>query len=47
MGIIRSALHGFLPFCLASLTETCSFWYDLKDLFTLLMLAEKVVLVDC
>ena len=25
----------FLPFSPVSLTELCSFWYDLKDLFTL------------
>ena len=25
----------------ASLTESCSFWYDLKDLFTLHKLADK------
>ena len=31
----------FLPF---SLTELCSFWYGLKDLFTLHTLADKVVL---
>ena len=28
-------LHGFLPFSLVSFTEFCSFWYSLKDLFTL------------
>ena len=27
-----------------SLTELCSFWYGLKDLFTLHKLADKVVL---
>ena len=27
-----------------SLTELCSFWYGLKDLFTLHKLAKKVVL---
>ena len=37
-------LHGFLPFSLVSLTELCSFWYGLKDLFTLHKLADKVVL---
>ena len=34
--------HGFLPFSLVSLTELCSFWYGLKDLFTLHKLADKV-----
>ena len=35
----------FLPFSGVSLTETCSFWYGLKDLFTLhmLLVADKVV----
>ena len=50
MEIFRSMLHGFLPFSLffffLSLTELCSFWYGLKDLFTLHKLADKVVL-DC
>lgn len=32
MGIFGSILHGFWPFSVASLTEPCSFWYDLKDL---------------
>ena len=36
----------FLPFSLVSLTELCSFWYGLKDLFTLHKSADKVVL-DC
>ena len=44
MEIFRSILHGFLTFSQVSLTELCSFWYGLKDLFTLLKLAEKVVL---
>ena len=34
----------FLPFSVVSLTELCSFWYGLKDLFTLHKLADKVVL---
>ena len=34
----------FLPFSPVSLTELCSFWYGLKDLFTLHKLATKVVL---
>ena len=38
-------LFFFLPFFfVVSLTELCSFWYDLKDLFTLHKLADKVVL---
>ena len=45
-GIYRSNLHGFLPFSPVSLTELCSFWYGLKDLFTLHKLEDKVVL-DC
>ena len=36
-------LHGFLPFSLVSLTELCSFWYGLKDLFTLHKSADKFV----
>ena len=35
----------FLPFSPVSLTELCSFWYGLKDLFTLHALADKVALV--
>ena len=34
----------FLPFSPVPLTELCSFWYGLKDLFTLRKLADKVVL---
>ena len=34
----------FLPFSPVSLTELCSFWYDLKDLFTLHKLADEVSL---
>ena len=44
MEIFRSILHGFLPFSPESFTELCSFWYALKDLFTLHTLADKVVL---
>ena len=44
MEIFRSMLHGFLPFSSVSLTELCSFWDGLKDLFTLHKLADKVVL---
>ena len=42
MEIYRSISHGFFPFSPVSLTELCSFWYGLKDLFTLHKLAEKV-----
>ena len=34
----------FLLVSPVSLTELCSFWYGLKDLFTLHKLAKKVVL---
>ena len=34
----------FLLLSPVSLTELCSFWYGLKDLFTLHKLAKKVVL---
>ena len=44
MEIFRSMLQGFLPFSKLSSTELCSFWYGLKDLFTLHKLADKVVL---
>ena len=44
MDIFESMLHGFLPFSLASLTERSSFWYGLKNLLTMLMLADKFVL---
>ena len=43
-GNFRSMLLGFLPFSLVSLTEVCSFWYGLKDLFTLHKLADKIFL---
>ena len=43
-GNFRSMLPGFLPFSLVSLTEVCSFWYGLKDLFTLHKLADKIFL---
>ena len=46
MEIFRSMSHGFFLLSLVSLTELCSFWYGLKDLFTLHKLADKVVL-DC
>ena len=44
MKFLWSTLQGFLPFSPVSLTELCSFWYGLKDLFTLHKLADKVVL---
>ena len=46
MEIFRSMLDGFCPFSPVSLTdrELCSFWYGLKDLFTLHKLADKVAL---
>ena len=44
METIRSMLNGFCPFSPVSLTELCSFWYGLKDLFTLHKLADKVAL---
>ena len=40
----RSISHVFLLLSPVSLTELCSFWYGLKDLFTLHKLADKVVL---
>ena len=44
MVIFRSTLNGcLLFFSLASLTESRSFWYRVKDLFTLHNLADKVV----
>ena len=44
MEIFRSMSRGFFFFFLVSLTELCSFWYGLKDLFTVHKLAKKVVL---
>ena len=35
MEIFRSMSRGFLLVSPVSLTELCSFWYGLKDLFTL------------
>ena len=43
MEIFSSMFHGFLPFCLVSLTELGPFWYGLKHLFTLHKLAGKVI----
>ena len=51
--VVKQDFHGsfwvnvtwfFFPFSPVSLTESCSFWYGLKDLFTLHKLADKVVL---
>ena len=47
--VVKKDFHGnfwvnvtwFLPFSLVSLTESCSFWYGLKDLFTLHKLADE------
>ena len=44
MEIFRSISRGFLLLSPVSLTELCSFWYGLKDLFTLHKLEKKVVL---
>ena len=44
MEIFRLMSHGFLLLSPVSLTELCSFWYGLKDLFTLHKLVDKVVL---
>ena len=49
--VVKKDFHGnfwvnvtwFLPFSPVSLTESCSFWYGLNDLFTLHKLADKVV----
>ena len=43
-GNVQVNVTWFLPFSPVSLTELCSFWYGLKDLFTLHKLADKVVL---
>ena len=42
MEIFRSMSRGFLLLSPVPLTELCSFWYGLKDLFTLHKLAKKV-----
>ena len=44
MVIFRSMSRGFLLLSPVTLTELCSFWYGLKDLFTLHKLAKKIVL---
>ena len=41
-GDLQVNLTCFLPFSPVSLTELCSFWYGLKDLFTLHKLADNV-----
>ena len=49
--VVEQDFHGnfqvnvtwFLPFSPVSLTELCSFWYGLKDLFTLHTSPDKVV----
>ena len=43
MEFYRSILHGFLPFSPVSLSELCSFWYGLKDLFSLHKSEDKFV----
>ena len=42
MAIFRSMLHVFFSFSPVSLIELSSFWYGLKELFTLHTLADKV-----
>ena len=43
-GDFRSVLHGFfLAVSPVSLTELCSFWYSLIDLFSLHKLVDKAV----
>ena len=44
MAIFGSMFYGFVPFSPVSLTELGAFWYGLKDLFALHMLADKVAL---
>ena len=44
MEIFRLMSHGFLFLSPVSLTDLCSFWYGLKDLFTVHKLEDKVVL---
>ena len=43
-GNFQGNVSWFLPFSPVSLTELCSTWYGLKDLFTPQKLADKVVL---
>ena len=43
-GDFRSVLNGiFLAVSPVSLTELCSFWYNLSDLFSLHKLVDKAV----
>ena len=50
--VVEQDFHGnfqvnvtwFFAFFSVSLTELCSFWYGLKDLYTLHKLVDKVVL---
>ena len=42
IGKFGSTIQGFLPFSRASLTQSCLFWYGLKDLFSLLKLDDEV-----
>ena len=44
MEIFRSMLHVFLPLSPVSLTELSSFWYGLKDLFTITSYQAKLSL---
>ena len=44
MEIFRSKSRGFLLVSPVSVTELCSFWYGLKDLFTLHKSVEKLSL---
>ena len=43
MEIFRSMSRGFLLLSPVSLSELCSFWYGLKDLFSLHKSADKFV----
>ena len=42
--IFGSMLHGFLPCSLVSLTESCSFWYSLKNLLNPYKLVESLAI---
>ena len=44
MEMFGSVLHGFLPCSLVSLTESCSFWYGLKNLLNVYKLAESLAI---
>ena len=44
MDILSSMSHGFFLLSPVSLTELCSFWYGLKDLFTLHKLVNRMSL---